>query len=177
MLVAAWTASRTLAIETRPDPEPGAGETLVRVEACGICGSDLHFFRGEFSPVPGMVPGHEIAGTVIETVGGTANTLAEGIHSVRPGGIVVALGVFMGEATIPAFKLVNQEIRLAGSLMYGHTSGASEFGAAVALLLRYRPELSQLQTVQFPLGRANDALETALNKTRGTIKATILPNG
>lgn len=32
-------------VETRPDPIPGAGEVLVRVKACGICGSDLHYFH------------------------------------------------------------------------------------------------------------------------------------
>lgn len=33
------------AVETRPDPTPGAGEVVVRVRRCGICGSDLHYFH------------------------------------------------------------------------------------------------------------------------------------
>ena len=64
MKAAAWTADRSLAVEDHPEPSPAAGETIVRVLACGICGSDLHFFRGEIPPRPGLVPGHEIAGVV-----------------------------------------------------------------------------------------------------------------
>jgi threonine dehydrogenase-like Zn-dependent dehydrogenase len=64
MKAAAWTRDRNLAVEDRPEPLPESGETVVRVMACGICGSDLHFFRGEIPPRPGLVPGHEIAGVV-----------------------------------------------------------------------------------------------------------------
>jgi (R,R)-butanediol dehydrogenase/meso-butanediol dehydrogenase/diacetyl reductase len=44
------------------DPTPGAGEVVVAVEACGICGSDLHLV--DVLPMPGHVMGHELAGTV-----------------------------------------------------------------------------------------------------------------
>ena len=44
------------------DPTPGAGEVVVAVEACGICGSDLHLI--DVMPMPGHVMGHELAGTV-----------------------------------------------------------------------------------------------------------------
>jgi len=49
-----------------PDPEPGRGEIVVRVECCGICGTDLHILAGEFPPTPyPITPGHEFAGTVV----------------------------------------------------------------------------------------------------------------
>jgi L-iditol 2-dehydrogenase len=44
-------------------PEPGAGEVRVAVQACGICGSDLHLFHSGFF-APGTTPGHEAAGVV-----------------------------------------------------------------------------------------------------------------
>jgi threonine dehydrogenase-like Zn-dependent dehydrogenase len=47
----------------RPLPEPGPGEARVRVEACGICGSDLHLLGQGLFPT-GQVPGHEPAGVV-----------------------------------------------------------------------------------------------------------------
>jgi 2-desacetyl-2-hydroxyethyl bacteriochlorophyllide A dehydrogenase len=48
-----------------PTPTPGDGEILVRVECCGICGTDLHILAGEFPPTPyPIIPGHEFAGTV-----------------------------------------------------------------------------------------------------------------
>lgn len=45
------------------EPRPAAGDILVEVRGCGICGSDLHFFHGE-TPAPRQCPGHEIAGEV-----------------------------------------------------------------------------------------------------------------
>lgn len=56
-----------LALEQRATPEPAAGEVLVRVEACGICGTDLRIAAGTHRAYPEgtiRVPGHEIAGVV-----------------------------------------------------------------------------------------------------------------
>src|ERR1700751_3943736 len=48
-----------------PMPRPGAGEVLLRVEACGICGSDVHGYDGTSGRrIPPIVMGHEAAGTV-----------------------------------------------------------------------------------------------------------------
>ena len=49
-----------------PDPAPGEGQIVVRVDACGICGTDIHIMDGEFPPTPyPITPGHEFAGTVV----------------------------------------------------------------------------------------------------------------
>ena len=45
-------------------PAPAPGEVLVRVRACGICGSDLHFYHGAFPALPNVSPGHEFAGEI-----------------------------------------------------------------------------------------------------------------
>src|SRR5512146_3146082 len=46
-------------------PEPGAGEVLIRVAACGICGSDVHGYDGSSGRrIPPIVMGHEAAGTI-----------------------------------------------------------------------------------------------------------------
>jgi alcohol dehydrogenase, propanol-preferring len=46
--------------------QPGAGEVLIRVRACGVCRTDLHIVDGELSsPKLPLVPGHEIVGTVV----------------------------------------------------------------------------------------------------------------
>jgi propanol-preferring alcohol dehydrogenase len=58
-------ADRPLRLEQRPTPLPGAGEVLVRVEACGICRTDLHVIEGELPPRhPLLVPGHQVVGIV-----------------------------------------------------------------------------------------------------------------
>jgi propanol-preferring alcohol dehydrogenase len=49
-------------------PEPGAGQVLIRVGACGVCRTDLHIADGELPPhkLP-LRPGHEVAGAVVRT--------------------------------------------------------------------------------------------------------------
>ncbi|MBW8270530.1 zinc-dependent alcohol dehydrogenase family protein [Caldovatus aquaticus] len=57
-----------LRAETRPDPRPGPGQVLLRVCACAVCRTDLHVVDGELpEPKPGVIPGHEIVGRVLET--------------------------------------------------------------------------------------------------------------
>jgi L-iditol 2-dehydrogenase len=51
-----------------PRPDPGPGDLLVRVEACGLCGSDRHMFRGEYPTALPVTLGHEFAG-IVEAVG------------------------------------------------------------------------------------------------------------
>jgi 2-desacetyl-2-hydroxyethyl bacteriochlorophyllide A dehydrogenase len=76
-LTAELTAPRQFRLAGRPIPRPGAGEVLVRVAACGICGSDLHnYLEGGIGDTPAVFPmvlGHEPCGTVAgcgEGVGG-----------------------------------------------------------------------------------------------------------
>jgi alcohol dehydrogenase len=55
-----------IALEERPEPEPLApDDAVVRVEATGICGSDLHIYHGRVKIEPGFVIGHEFVGTVV----------------------------------------------------------------------------------------------------------------
>jgi alcohol dehydrogenase, propanol-preferring len=54
-----------LTMEERPDPAPGPGQIRIRVEACGVCRTDLHLVDGELpNPKLPVVPGHEIVGRV-----------------------------------------------------------------------------------------------------------------
>ncbi len=112
---------------------------------------------------------------VIETVGGNANTLGQAVNVCGRGGRIVVLGVFTGEQSIHALKLVVEEIEIVGSIVYGSGRRGREFGAAVSLLSRYAAELSTLQTHQFPLSNIKDAFEAAANKKAGGIKVTVVP--
>ena len=48
-----------------PDRKPGAGEIRVKVEACGVCRTDLHVVDGELpNPTIPIIPGHEIVGRI-----------------------------------------------------------------------------------------------------------------
>jgi S-(hydroxymethyl)mycothiol dehydrogenase len=58
-------------------PDPGPGEALVRVQACGVCHTDLHYREGAISDDFPFLRGHEAAGTV-EAVGPDVSGLAAG---------------------------------------------------------------------------------------------------
>ncbi len=68
----------SIRVDTRPDPElPGADGAVVAVTATAICGSDLHFYEGDY-PIFDPVPlGHEAIGTVVE-VGSEVSSLRAG---------------------------------------------------------------------------------------------------
>lgn len=75
MRVATWYSNRDVRVEERPVPAIGPDEVLMRVEACGICGSDvMEWYRLDRAP---LVLGHELAG-VVEDVG-------KGVAGFRPG--------------------------------------------------------------------------------------------
>ena len=62
-------------------PDPGPGEALVRVQACGVCHTDLHYREGAITDEFPFLLGHEVAGTV-ESVG-------DGVTNVAPGDFVI----------------------------------------------------------------------------------------
>ena len=65
------TPHTALELANAPDPQPGAGQVVVRVHACGVCRTDLHVVDGELpdAKTP-IIPGHEIVGTVTATGSG-----------------------------------------------------------------------------------------------------------
>ncbi len=74
---ALMTAIGVLELGNDPDPEPGVGEVLVRVEACGICGTDRSIFGGKYPIDVPIVLGHEYSGTVV--------AIGEGVRTVGVG--------------------------------------------------------------------------------------------
>lgn len=66
---------KPLVIEDVPVPQPGPGEVLVKVKACGVCHTDLHAASGDWpvKPVPPFIPGHEAAGIVAALGPGVTN--------------------------------------------------------------------------------------------------------
>jgi S-(hydroxymethyl)mycothiol dehydrogenase len=70
-----------VSLETILVPDPGPGEALVKVEACGVCHTDLHYREGGINDDFPFLLGHEAAG-VVESVG-------EGVTGVAPGDFVI----------------------------------------------------------------------------------------
>ncbi|MEU7664762.1 alcohol dehydrogenase catalytic domain-containing protein, partial [Streptomyces lincolnensis] len=68
-------------LETIVVPDPGPGEALVKIEACGVCHTDLHYREGGIGDDFPFLLGHEAAG-VVEAVG-------QGVSDVAPGDFVI----------------------------------------------------------------------------------------
>ena len=65
------TDYKKLELQDLPKPDPGPGEVLIRVEACGVCGSDVHGYDGSTGRrIPPLVMGHEASGTVADVGAG-----------------------------------------------------------------------------------------------------------
>jgi len=60
-----YQARREIDVRETSDPEPGLSDVLIRVRACGICGTDQHIFDGDFFPSYPLIGGHELAGEVV----------------------------------------------------------------------------------------------------------------
>jgi L-iditol 2-dehydrogenase len=341
MTAAALTAPKTLFVTRRPVPEPGPGEVRLRVEACGICGSDLHFFHMG-AMAPGNTPGHEMAGRVdgvgegveglatgdrvaveplsscgrcdycragrdsicpevqifgihrhggfaeyavlpahrlfgvpddlepriaalsepmavavhglrlgrlragqrvlvlgagtvglltakaavalgagdvwltarhphqaelgahlgatrvlsegessrenlfrlgceapidlvVETVGGTADTLRPAASAVRPGGTIAVLGIFLGDVALDTLPLLIKENTLTWSNCYARAPEGADFETAVNLVAEHRDELTEIATHEVPLEAIARAFALAGDKKAGAVKVTVVP--
>lgn len=86
-------AEAPLKMVDRPVPEPGPGEVLIRVKACGVCHTDLHTVEGEL-PLPHLplIPGHQVVG-IIASEGQGAGT---GMERQLPGPEGLAPGQRVG---------------------------------------------------------------------------------
>lgn len=133
---------RPLRLAHIPVPSPGPGEVVVRVEACGVCRTDLHVVDGELpEPKLPLVPGHEIVGRIA--------ALGEGVAQFRIGERVGIpwLGWTCGECR---FCRAGKENLCEKALFTGYTrdGGYAEYTLADA---RYC----------FPVAESYDAAEAA----------------
>ena len=79
--VVAHKKGDAVTVETIVVPDPGPGEAVVRVQACGVCHTDLHYREGGINDEFPFLLGHEAAG-IVEAVG-------EGVTDVAPGDFVI----------------------------------------------------------------------------------------
>jgi threonine dehydrogenase-like Zn-dependent dehydrogenase len=112
---------------------------------------------------------------VVETVGGSADTLIQAGAAVRPGGTVSILGVFMGRTEIEPLGLFVKETTLAFSNCYTHPETGADFETAIDLVSDGRDALSALTTHAVPLDEIDRAYALAADKQSGVVKVTVLP--
>jgi threonine dehydrogenase-like Zn-dependent dehydrogenase len=59
-----WTEGETFELRDVPEPIPQPGQVVVKVHAAAICGTDFHY--ADFKSTPPIIPGHEVAGVIVE---------------------------------------------------------------------------------------------------------------
>jgi L-iditol 2-dehydrogenase len=127
----------TFALEDVPLPEIGPEDVLIRVKACGICGSDVHGMDGSTGRrIPPIIMGHEASG-VIEQIGGSVSDWQVGERVTFDSTVVTRQDFYSQKGT---FNLSDFRKVLGVSCSEYRQHGA--FGAAVdPLSLAFRVEL------------------------------------
>ncbi len=134
MRAVTFQAANEVRVEEKPDPEVSAAdEALIRVEASGICGSDLHIYHGRVPVEQGFTIGHEYVGTVLEA--------GDAVDRVAVGDRV--LGCFHTACATCVACLRGDYHRCEQGQTFGHGSKLGDLqGAQAELLLVPRANLT-----------------------------------
>jgi 2-desacetyl-2-hydroxyethyl bacteriochlorophyllide A dehydrogenase len=123
MRAVTFQAPGEVRVDELPDPEIGSpDEALIRVEASGVCGSDLHLYHGRIKIEQGFVLGHEYVGTVLE--------VGESVDSVAPGDRV--LGTFVTACGKCFFCRLGEFTKCDSGRVFGHGSTLGSLPGAQA---------------------------------------------
>ena len=153
MTTALLNAPRTFEVSEVDVPALEPGEVMVRVRQCGVCGSDLHFYRGELPLPPGTCMGHEMSGEVAEA--------GPGVEDFRPGDrVCIEPLLFCGRCQYcrsGQYQLCRQR-RLLGAPLPG---GFARFVKAPAYCLYRLPD-----ALDFEVGSLVEPLAVAVHGLR-----------
>ncbi len=141
MRAAVYRAPGNVVVEELPVPEIGAGEVLIRVAACGICGTDIKKIQHGFVKAP-QILGHEVAGTVV--------AVGSGVTRWRVGDRVVSFHhIPCGECFYCEHKLFSQ---CATYKKTGLTAGFDPNGGGFGEYVRAMPWIAERGMVAIPDG-------------------------
>jgi NADPH:quinone reductase len=156
-----------IVVADHPDPEPGAGEVLVRVHAAGLNGADMHQVRGAYPPPPGVpadIPGLELAGEVA-AVGPGARRFAKGdrVMGIVGGGGQAELATVHERQLMPVPQALDWEAAGGGPEAFttAHDALFAQAGLVAGERLLVHGAAGGVGTAGVQLGRAAGALVTA----------------
>lgn len=139
MRAAVYRGKGNVVVETVPVPAIGPGEVLIRVAACGICGTDLKKIEHGFVSAP-QIFGHEVSGTVV--------AVGSGVSKWKPGDRVMSFHhVPCGECFYCARRLYSQ---CAAYKKVGLTAGFDPNGGGFAQYVRALPWVAERGMVAVP---------------------------
>ena len=145
-----------VAIEERPEPEPiAADDAVVRVDASGVCGSDLHIYHDRVQIEPGFTLGHEYVGTVVAA--------GDGVTGVSEGDRV--LGTFHTACGMCFFCRRGLYQQCDEARVFGH-------GATLGSLQGTQAELALVPRANMTLRRVPEGLSDAAALFAGDVMGT-----
>lgn len=112
---------------------------------------------------------------VIETVGGSATTVADAVAVLEPGGRIIMVGLFEQTPSFSPLIAVIKEVHIVASMVYNKTAEQSDFETALDILVKRREVLASLVTHRFPLDDAQEAFSAAADKSSGAVKVLLSP--
>ena len=143
-------------VDERSDPQLSApDEAIVRIEATGVCGSDLHIFHGRVAIEPGFIIGHEYVGTVVAA--------GDAVRFVSVGDRV--LGCFQVACGTCSLCRAGNFHRCERSRTFGH-------GAALGALQGTQAELALVPHADLTLRRVPDGMSADVALFAGDVMGT-----
>jgi len=143
-------------LEERPDPTLSApDDAVVRIQATGVCGSDLHIYHGRVAIEPGFTIGHEYVGTVIEA--------GDAVHTVSVGDRV--LGCFASACGTCFFCRHGNFHKCEDSRTFGH-------GATLGSLQGTQAEQALIPHANLTLRRVPEGLSDEVALFAGDVMGT-----
>jgi 2-desacetyl-2-hydroxyethyl bacteriochlorophyllide A dehydrogenase len=156
MQAVTFQAPGQVRVEERPEPTLSApDDAIVRVQATGVCGSDLHIYHGRVVIEPGFTIGHEYVGTVIDA--------GDAVHTVAVGDRV--LGCFQSACGTCFFCRHGQFHKCEDSRTFGH-------GATLGSLQGTQAELALIPHANLTLRRVPEGLSDDVALFAGDVMGT-----
>ena len=137
-------------------PDPGPGEAVVRIQACGVCHTDLHYREGAINDAFPFLLGHEAAG-VVEAVG-RPETYEQAFYARDLAGTVVLVGVPdpTMRVDLPMIEIFGHGGALKSS-WYGDCLPTRDFPMLIDLYLQGRLDLDRFVSETISLGDVEEA--------------------
>jgi threonine dehydrogenase-like Zn-dependent dehydrogenase len=156
MRAVTFQAPGVVSVEERPEPELSDGEdAIVRIEATGVCGSDLHIYHGRVQIEPGFTIGHEYVGTVL--------AVGDAVTRVKVGDRV--LGCFQTACGECFFCLQGLYHRCVESRTFGH-------GATLGALQGTQADMALVPRANLVLRRVPDGMSDDVALFAGDVMGT-----
>jgi 2-desacetyl-2-hydroxyethyl bacteriochlorophyllide A dehydrogenase len=111
---------------------------------------------------------------VVESVGGSAETVRLAANAIRPGGCVVVLGLFLAPITLDPMLLLLKEATFVWANCYARAPGEPDFETAIRLVAGHRSALAHLTTHAVPLDAVDRGFALASDKKSGAVKVSVV---